>query len=265
MNQNAYNWDAQQYAKYSCAQFKWAKELIAKFKLQGDEAVLDIGCGDGKVTTLIADRLSRGKVLGIDSSLDMITLAKRRQSNYLKHRLKFKQMDVRCLNEKNRFDVVFSSAALHWVKRHLQIINRIQQAMKRNGRLLAQMGGRGNAADIVAVLDSMIKGHWAQYFLSFSFPYGFHGSEEYSRWLTDAGLMTIRVELIEKDMLHKGREGFAGWIQTTWLPYLERIPSELRNTFIYEIIDNYLNTHPMDEDGTVHVKMIRLEVEAIKP
>ncbi|MEE4605861.1 MAG: HU family DNA-binding protein [Desulfobacteraceae bacterium] len=58
MKQNAYNWNEQQYAKYSCAQFKWAKELIAIFKLQGDEAVLDIGCGDGKVTTLIADRLT---------------------------------------------------------------------------------------------------------------------------------------------------------------------------------------------------------------
>ena len=71
-----YGWDAKDYAKNSQNQFQWAKELIPKLKLQGNEALLDIGCGDGKITAEIAKALPNGKVVGIDSSPEMIKLSK---------------------------------------------------------------------------------------------------------------------------------------------------------------------------------------------
>jgi trans-aconitate methyltransferase len=265
MSKKNYQWDAAQYAQYSSSQFAWALELIDKLKLQGDETVLDIGCGDGKVTAAIADRLPRGRVIGIDSSLDMIALARRRHTDYSNSRLSFQHMDVRELSHKNRFDVIFSNAVLHWVKRHVPVLRRIQQAMNKGGRLLLQMGGQGNAAQVVSILDSMIKGKWTCYFIIFEFPYGFYGPEEYSGWLMDVGLDPLRIELIEKDMQHKARDGFAGWIRSTWLPYLERIPTNRQQEFIDSLLDEYLNLHPMDNKGIVHVTMMRLEVEAVKP
>lgn len=265
MNKTNYQWDAAQYAQYSSSQFAWALELLDKLKLKGDETLLDIGCGDGKVTATIADRLPRGRVVGIDSSLDMIALARRRHTEYSNSRLRFQHMDVRKLSHKNLFDVIFSNAVLHWVKRHVPVLRRIQQAMKKGGRLFLQMGGQGNAGQVVSILDSMIEGKWAPYFLNFKFPYGFYGPQEYSGWLVDAGLDTLRIELIEKDMQHKARDGFAGWIRSTWLPYLERIPANMKEEFIDTLLDEYLNIHPMDNEGIVHVTMMRLEVEAVKP
>ena len=108
MSKKRYKWNADQYAKYSSAQYAWALELIEKLKLQGDETVLDIGCGDGKVTAAIADCLPRGNVVGIDSSVEMINLAKQKYAGHTQSRLTFHHIDVRELGDKSRFDVVFS-------------------------------------------------------------------------------------------------------------------------------------------------------------
>lgn len=264
-HKRSYQWDAEQYAKYSASQYQWAIELIEKLQLKGRESVLDIGCGDGKVTAAIADRMPEGSVLGIDSSAEMIDLARRRFRDYPNSRLRFEHLDVRDLDEDNRFDVVFSNAALHWIRRHPPMLRRVRKAMKRGGRLLFQMGGSGNAAGVVAAFDSIINGRWASRFLDFEFPYGFFGPEEYAGWLVDAALDPVRLDLLEKDMRHEGRDGFAGWIRTTWLPYLERVPADLEQDFIDTVLDEYLDSHPMDREGIVHVRMVRLEVEAVKP
>jgi trans-aconitate 2-methyltransferase len=83
-------------------------------------------------------------------------------------------------------------------------------------------------------------------------------------WLQEAGLKLERVELFKRDIRHSGSEGLAGWIRTTWLPYTRKIPVTLRDSFIKEIVDRYLELFPLDEKGAAHVKMVRLEVEAIK-
>ena len=62
------DWNARDYAAHSAAQQEWARELIDTLRLRGDEAVLDIGCGDGRATALIAERLPDGSVLGVDNS-----------------------------------------------------------------------------------------------------------------------------------------------------------------------------------------------------
>jgi trans-aconitate methyltransferase len=105
---------------------------------------------------------------------------------------------------------------------------------------------------------------WHDYFRDFPFPYGFYGEEEYRPWLAAAGLNAVRVELIAKDMAQEGKEGLAGWIRTTWLPYTQRLPRERREEFIREIVDRYAELHPPDGKGLLHVAMVRLEVEAEK-
>ena len=73
------------------------------------------------------------------------------------------------------------------------------------------------------------------------------------------------MELIPKDMNQKGKEGLAGWIRTTWLPYTRRIPENKRDNFIDDVINSYGKTFSIDDNGLFHVKMVRLEVEAINP
>ncbi len=173
-SEKSYQWDAERYARYSSSQYAWAMELIERFRLRGDETILDIGCGDGKVTAVLAHRVPSGAVVGIDSSAEMIDLAERRYGKTAASRLSFQRLDVRNLEEKDRFDVVFSNAALHWIKDPLPVLRRMRRAMKKGGRLLFQMGGRGNARNGAEVLDRLISGTWATYFHDFEFSYGFY-------------------------------------------------------------------------------------------
>ena len=260
-----YKWDALDYAKSSSAQQEWARELIRKLKLKGDESLLDIGCGDGKVTAEIVASLPKGSVLGVDSSAEMIALAQSQYPADAFPNLHFRQEDARSLPFRDEFTVVFSNATLHWVLDHAPVLRGIAASLKPGGKALLQMGGRGNAAQVIAVAESVIASQeWRGYFEEFSFPYGFYGPDEYRKWLREAGLQARRVELIPKDAVHQGREGFEGWFRTTWLPYTQRVPEGRQQAFIAEVVDRYLGNHPLDDHGLVHVEMVRLEVEAVK-
>jgi trans-aconitate methyltransferase len=244
---------------------KWAEELIAKLGLEGDEAVLDIGSGDGKATAALARRVPRGEVVGIDSSEAMVARAQTAFPAEGFPRLSFLRADARSLPFEDRFDVAFSNATLHWVGEQQAVLRSVARALKRNGRFLFQMGGRGNASEVIAVVDAMLaEDRWKDFFDGFPFPWSFYGPEEYGAWCADAGFIVRRVELLPKDMRQEGKAGLAGWVRTTWMPYTEQVPAGLREPFISEIVDRYVEAHPLDNRGVVVVRMVRLEVEAAK-
>jgi trans-aconitate 2-methyltransferase len=262
----AYHWDAQEYQQHSRVQQKWAQELIAKLKIRGKEDILDIGCGDGKVTAEISRRVPDGSVVGVDNSQSMIALAYKHYPASKYANLSFRIMDAAYLSFKEKFDIVFSNAVLHWVLDHRPVLSGIFGALRPGGKMLLQMGGKGNAEAILTVLDNLrLKQTWHDYFVDFKFPYAFLGTEDYTRLLAESGFTNTRVELIAKDMIHDGPAGMAGWIRTTWLPYTERIPEEKREAFIDELVAIYLQKVPLDNAGRAHVAMMRLEVEAEKP
>ena len=261
-----YNWNAQDYAKNSANQYQWARELIPKLKLNGDEALLDIGCGDGKITAELARCLPEGWAVGVDSSEKMIQLAQTSFPNKDYSNLTFQVMDARKLSFESQFDIVFSNAALHWIVDQKAVLEGVHRGLKPGGRLLFQMAGKGNAKDILNIIQELADMEpWTKYFYKMAFPYGFYDTEEYRAFLQQAGLEAERVELFPKDMKFDGVEGLSGWVRTTWLPFTDRLPAEFKAKFVQEIVDRYLKEHPADDEGTVHVGMIRIEAEAYKP
>jgi trans-aconitate 2-methyltransferase len=260
------SWDAEDYHRHSANQQAWARELFGKLDLRGDERVLDIGCGDGKVTAELAARLRDGRVLGIDSSEAMVRFAREAFPPERHPQLRFAHVDAREMRFGEEFDLVFSNATLHWVVDHGPVLAGIARALVPGGRALLQMAGRGNAATVVEVMAAVIaEPGWHAHFVGFRFPYGFYAPEDYRPWLDQAGLAPLRVDLLSKDMVHAGADGLAGWIRTTWLPYLERVPPSRRDELVGAVVRRYLDRHPADAEGRIHVQMQRLEVEAIRP
>jgi len=260
-----YKWDAGDYANFSSQQQKWARELIVKLNLKKNENVLDIGCGDGKVTAEISLMVPNGSVVGIDNSESMIELAAKNYSKEKYPNLSFQLCDAKEIDFNIQFEVVFSNAALHWADDHHEVLKGIYKSLKQGGRVLLQFGGKGNAASVFLVLDEIIKDkEWSCYFRNFKFPYNFPGDEEYTELIKESGLIIKRVESVEKDMIHEGEDGLAGWIRTTWLPYTSRIPEDKREEFIRIVVKKFIEKFPPDENGKVHAKMVRLEAEAVK-
>jgi trans-aconitate 2-methyltransferase len=258
-----FSWDAEEYARNSAAQLGWARELIAKLGLAGHESVLDIGCGDGKVSAELARQVPGGEVIGVDSSQDMIQKARTAFPHDENGNLSFQLMDARELAFESRFNIAFSNATLHWVKDHRAVLHGVARSLKPRGRLLFQMGGLGNGEDIFAIAETMIASDaWREHFHDFQLPWSFYGPHEYRPWCAEAGLILRRAELLPKDMIQQGTAGLAGWIRTTWMPYTSRLPETLREAFIHEAAYRFASSYPADRQGRLAVKMVRLEIEA---
>jgi trans-aconitate 2-methyltransferase len=300
-------WNAADYAANSAAQQIWARELIAQLQLRGDEHVLDVGCGDGKMTAELARSVPQGSVTGIDASPEMIRFARGNFSPGKHPNLEFQICDARNISlaalsspspppkeeragERRRlissskplapalsplgrgeggetagFDIVFSSSVLHWVEDHPAFLSGAATCLRPGGRLVVSCGGKGNAHDVfVALRPQMRLKRWCSFFRKLEKPYFFYSPAEYEKWLPRFGFKTNRVKLSPKDAVYRGRDGFAAWFRTTWLPYTQRVPENLRNEFVAAVTDRYLAKHPPDVAGRVHVKMVRLEIDAVK-
>ena len=295
-------WNAAEYAANSAVQQSWARELIDRLHLQGDERVLDVGCGDGKVTAEIARAVRLGSVLGVDASPEMIAFAKTTFPPKKYPSLKFQVCDARQIIEARlsppsprrgegrgeeanskpltstlsplergegenlaRFDVLFSNAALHWVDDHEAILRGAAAVLKSGGRLAISCGGRGNAHDVfLALRPEMRLNRWREFFRRMPMPYFFYAPGDYERWLPGFGFKIRTLKLAPRDATYAGAEGFATWLRTTWLPFVQRVPEGLREEFIAAVTRRYLARHPLDRAGNVLVRMVRLEIEAVK-
>ncbi|MCX6895928.1 MAG: methyltransferase domain-containing protein [Verrucomicrobia bacterium] len=233
--------------------------------MRGDERILDVGCGDGKVTAEIARAVPCGSVVGVDASAEMIRFARKTFPAAKFPNLKFQVADARKFRFAAPFDLLFSNAALHWVDDHQAFLRRAADALKPGGRLIVSCGGKGNAHDVfLALRPEMRLARWREFFRRMPAPYFFHAPEDYEKWLPRFGFQTRSIKLAPKDATYTGAEGFATWLRTTWLPYTQRVPENLREEFITAVTARYVAKHPVDADGQVHVRMVRLEIGAVK-
>jgi trans-aconitate methyltransferase len=257
-----YTWNPKDYAQHSRSQEAWARELLTQIELRPDDTVLDIGCGDGRTTAAIAQLVPDGKVVGVDLSADMVGHANTQHGTA---NLRFQQADAAALPFAAEFSVVFSNATLHWVPDQRAAVHGIARALRPGGRVIAQMGGRGNVAETIAAFEHVAAGpRWRSLVTFGELPYRFNGPESYDTWLKEAGLEVQECRLIPKDMVHENEDVFIGWLRTAWHPYTANVPLELRDVFLRDVARHYIAGHRLDEQGRVHVATVRLQVRARK-
>jgi len=253
-------WNATDYHAHAFAQSAWGRELHARIALRPDEVVFDLGCGDGHLTAALADRLPAGRVYGLDADGDMIAFARR---THARDNTVFVEGDVRTFSFSERASLIVSSACLHWVAEHELVLRRCRDHLEPGGRILFQMGGRGNCAEILAVAAVVAaEPAWSPYLEPFTTHWSFYSPQDYQAWLPRCGFRVVRAELRPKDMIHEGPEAVVGWIRTTWMPILSRLPEADRADFIAAVVARYQRDHPVDARGRTHVAAVRLEIEA---
>ena len=144
MSTNSREWDADSYHRLSNPQFAWGMKVLERLALREDEHVLDAGCGSCRLTAKLWDRLPRGRVVGVDLSLNMLCQA----ASHTAGRVHLVQADLQHLPFCAVFDGVFSTAAFHWVPDHAQLFRSLFGVLKPGGWLEAQCGGGPNLAVI---------------------------------------------------------------------------------------------------------------------
>ena len=259
-----YKWNAEDYHKNSANQQRWAREVIAKLELKGNEKILDIGCGDGKITAEIASYLPNGSVLGVDISPEMIDFAKKKFPSSDYPNLSFQCQDATKLNFHNEFDAIVSFSCLHWIADHTLVLEGIKNSLKPFGRILMKFGGKNTLDPLTNGANKvMMREKWNQYFQGFTIPFSFYDSDEYQDLLKRVGLIG-NVQLTPAQMIQAGKEGLKGFIRSTLVHLTNRIPEDLLPDFVEELAQIYIDSYPLDTAGLVRIPLKILEVDATK-
>ncbi len=134
------DWDASAYERLSAPIEAMGRDVLSRLELDGGETVLDAGCGTGRVTAALVERLPRGRVIAVDGSPAMVAEARRR----LPDAVEVREADLLELELPEAVDAIVSTATFHWIADHDRLFARLRDALVPGGRLVAQCGGAGN-------------------------------------------------------------------------------------------------------------------------
>jgi trans-aconitate 2-methyltransferase len=225
------DWDARTYARVATPQAEWAERVLARLPLEGDETVLDAGCGSGGVTELLIERLPRGHVVAVDAAPSMVEVAR----EALGDRATVLCQDLAELELDEPVDAAFSNAVFHWVPDHDRLFGALAGALKPGAPLVAQCGGEGNVERFHQIArDVAAEDPYAEYLAGWKGPWLFAGPEETAERLERAGFGEIETWLEPAPARPEDPESFT---RTVCLrPHMERLPDELRDQYVHEVV-----------------------------
>lgn len=226
-------WDAGQYHGLAQPHEEWAKQILDRLPLRGDETVLDLGCGTGRLTAQLLDRLGPdATVAGIDGSQQMVDEATRLLG--ADPRASFERQDLLALAFSPPADAAVSSATFHWIKDHDLLFRRVRSALKPGAWFVAQCGGEGNVANVVrAVLEVSARPAYAEYFAGWPGPWNYAAPDPTAERLRGAGFEVERVWLEPSPQYPQPLRDF---LRTVSLgSHLERLPDDLHDPFVDEV------------------------------
>ncbi len=262
-HQNKHFWQAKEYFCNSSAQSVGAFQLLKRIPLSGHEKILDVGCGDGKITAEIATYLPYGTALGIDFSPEMINFAQHQFNKKSYPNLTYLIKDAQKLDYVSDFDIIFSSFALQWLQNPFLFFEGAYRGLKPQG-LLAITIPLGISAPLYESINHIISlPEWASYFHTFCPDWHFKTSEEYSNFLSIQQFKIHYFEVLEQLTTFDSRDSFENYV-IQWLTYLNPLPLHLKSIFFKKVIDRYLDSEPENKNGEVYFRFPRIDIIAEK-
>jgi trans-aconitate 2-methyltransferase len=224
------DWDAATYDRVADPMTRWGTAVLDRLPLRGDEAVLDAGCGTGRVTEQLADRLPDGRVVALDGSPSMIDEARVRLARF-GDRVAFVVADLGQplpLGSLAPVDAILSTATFHWVPDHDALFRNLAAVLRPGGRLVAQCGGAGNIASIQAELATIGDGWIGD--AHFETPEATEGR------LAAAGFVDIDTWLQPEPTRFEPGTPFETYLRTVVLgSHVARLPESARDAFVAEV------------------------------
>jgi len=256
----SYEFDAKRYERSSAHQQGWGERLIDELSLAGRERILDLGCGDGRLTARLAERVPQGHVLGIDASQNMIDRA---CHNHNRANLEFRLMDIRHLDFEDEFDLIFSNATLHWIKDHGRLLAGVHRALRAGGLLRFNFAGQGNCIHFFEVVRrTMTEDPFATAFQGFEWPWFMPSVSEYERLIGGFDFAELRVWQENADTAFATADALAGWIdQPSLVPFLAHLEGPDRQRFRDIVLDRMVEC-TRQADGTFLEAFRRINVRA---
>jgi len=257
-----FDFDGDKYRQASEHQKEWGNRLISELVLTGSERILDLGCGDGVLTWQLAELVPRGYVLGLDGSPGMLETAKQQTCA----NLSFVCMDINDMDFSNEFDLIFSNAALHWVKNHEALLRNCKKALRENGMIRWSFGGAGNCFNLDETLGAAARApEYKDFFEGFQWPWYMPGVEEYTKLVESAGYSNIEIALENADRYFANSDELIKWIdQPCIVPFLDYLSMPETKAMFRDVVIREMLAKTLCSDGTHFEIFRRINVMAAK-
>ncbi|MHB1948955.1 MAG: methyltransferase domain-containing protein [Gammaproteobacteria bacterium] len=241
-------WNAQSYSNNSQLQYLASKKFFETLLLNGNEKILDIGCGTGLLTREIAEKVPNGFVCGIDSSENMITYA---NEHSLLQNIEYKLMKAEELCFPHTFDIIVSSFCLHWIKDKQDLFHRIARHLTKDGATRLIMPFRHEE---IARIRSKIMSEpkWESYFEKTAAQELLIFDNQYDVYAKEAGLDNINYQTEDVTTIFETSIKLKEFLQNV-TSHLNYLPTELQDNFMQEVVDSYIGTHPASENGNCSI------------
>lgn len=233
-------WDAAEYDRIAALQQAMADEVIGRLKLKGFERVLDVGCGDGKITALVASRVPIGAVVGVDASRKMVEFAAGHFAAEERTNLSFHVADARCLKFREEFDLAISFNALHWIHEQEAALRGIWAALRPGGYAHLRLVPSGPRRCLEEVIEETR--HLPRFAASFQGtepPFWHPAPEDYAAMATRCGFVVESVERSDHCWDFGSREAFRAFARVTFVEWTRRLAGLEQVQFIEDVLDRY--------------------------
>lgn len=256
------SWNPQRYLEFEDHRLRPAIDLAARIAVEAPRTVVDLGCGAGNVTRLLARRWPKASITGVDNSEAM--LAKARASSGELPSLRFELRDLAAWAPDAPVDVVYSNAALHWLPDHETLFPRLARCVAPGGALAVQMPRNFDAPSHVAVADVASSERWRGRLGALVRPSPVAAPEAYLRWLAPHCASVDVWETIYLQRLaarDDGEHPVVAFVSGTWLlPYFERLAGDApaRRDFLADYRERIARAYPCDADGSTLFPFRRL-------
>jgi trans-aconitate 2-methyltransferase len=222
MSERPRDWNAASYQRVSAPLEAMGREVLDRLELDGDERVLDAGCGTGRVTAALVERLPRGHVVAVDGSPSMVEQARER----LGPGVEVFVADLLELELDQPVDAILSTATFHWIPDHDRLFERLSAALRPGGRIVAQCGGAGNVASVQAAIDAVAEPALE----GWPGPWNFQSPADTAARLERIGFTGIRTWPQDVRVQPDDMREYLGTVMLG--SHLERIPEDRRAAFV---------------------------------
>ena len=256
-------WDAASYHRLSAPQFSWGRQVIERLRLEGGETLMDAGCGTGRLTAGLLERLPRGRVVAVDLSQNMLEEARRHLAPRFGGRVRFVRADLAGLPFGEVFDGIFSTAAFHWVPDHPRLFRSLYASLKPGGWLVAQCGGGPNIARLMRRASALMAAEpYASHFSGWRDTKVFADDHTTAERLRAAGFVGVETGLEPAPTVLPGADEFREFLTTVNMhAHLARLPAgPLRRRFVEELTEQAAH-----DDPPYTLDYCRLNIRALRP
>jgi trans-aconitate 2-methyltransferase len=245
------DWDASTYERLSAPLEAMGRDVLWRLELEGDETVLDAGCGSGRLTRLLAERLPHGRLLACDAAPSMVERAREALPG-----AEVFQADLGALELAEPVDAIFSNAVFHWIRDHDALFERLFAALRPGGRLVAQCGGQGNLERFHSYLADLAgEEPFSRHLAGWRGPWRFSTPREAAASLRRAGFADVECWLEPRELYPPEPREF---LRVVCLgPHQERLPDELRGAFVDAVLAR--------RTGPLLLDYVRLNIDAGRP